>query len=144
MEVFSLAPKGKPNLSSQVNNADDEQESRETPKNNATTSNQQDSSKSYCVYYPLGTNSICPDCPHLLGTSLTNIEEHLYSHAKYVIEFRCGVCNKLWPSWRSVITHYSKSSCRVTSNTPLSSTTCTQVSSDVIHPKRKSVEIESI
>lgn len=87
----------------------------------------------------MGTNSICPDCPHLLGTSLINIEKHLNSHNINKLEFRCGVCDKLWPSWRSVITHYSKSSCRLTSNTSPSNTTCTQVSSNIIDLNRKSV-----
>lgn len=52
---------------------------------------------------------------------MANIEKHLKSHNITLIEYRCGVCQKLWPSWRSVITHYSKSNCRhATSTTSLS------------------------
>jgi hypothetical protein len=100
--------------------------------------------KSYCVYYPLGNNSTCPDCPHLLGTSLTNIEKHLKTHDINMLEYRCGVCDKLWPSWRSVITHYSKSSCRMTSTTSSSTTSHTQGSSNVINRNKNIVEERSV
>jgi hypothetical protein len=92
------------------------------------------------LYYPLGTNT-CPDCSNLLGTNLTNIEKHLKSHNFTKLEYRCGVCDKVWPSWRSVITHYSKSNCRqVTSTTSPSNIARTQVSSNNINHRRKSVE----
>jgi len=75
---------------------------------------------------------------------MANIEQHLKSHNVQNLEYKCGVCKKLWPSWRSVITHYSKSSChKQTSTTPSSSTNAnnsTQISSNnVIDPKRKRV-----
>jgi hypothetical protein len=142
--VHSLAGKNDKIFTSQVNNAGGTQESREVRKNTAKTSNQQDQMKSYCVYYPLGNNSTCPDCPHLLGTSLTNIEKHLKTHDINMLEYRCGVCDKLWPSWRSVITHYSKSSCRMTSTTSSSTTSHTQGSSNVINRNKNIVEERSV
>lgn len=125
---------------SQVNNAGDTPESAGIRKNSARTSNQKDLTRSYCVYYPLGINSICPDCPNLLGPTLTNIEKHLKDHGISQLDFRCGVCRKQWPSWRSVSMHYSKSSCRLTSTTSPPNITCTQGSPDVSHSQRKSVK----
>ncbi len=61
-----------------------------------------------------------------------------------MLEYRCGVCEKLWPSWRSVITHYSKSDCRlVTSTISPSITTITQASSSIIDHGRENVGIVS-
>jgi len=51
---------------------------------------------------------------------MTNIEQHLGSHSIHKFEYGCGVCKKLWPSRRSVITHYTKSSCHKHTSTPLS------------------------
>jgi hypothetical protein len=51
------------------------------------------------------------------------------------------VCDKVWPSWRSVITHYSKSNSRhVTSTNSPSNIARTQVSSNNITHTEKSVE----
>lgn len=128
---------------SQVYNAGDTQESEGIRKNRAITSNQTDHNRSYCVYYPLGINSICPDCPQLLGPSMTSIEKHLNSHGILTLEFGCGVCRKQWPSWRSVSMHFNKSSCRLTSTTIPTNTACTQVSLNVSHSQGKSVEKRS-
>ena len=94
-------------------------------------------------------SSDLPECPDLLGNSLANIEKHLASHGKYELEYRCGVCRKLWPSWRSAITHYSKSNCRLTSITSPShpitttTTTSTQASSHVTVPRDSNMETAS-
>lgn len=110
---LSLAPKSKSNLSSQVNNADDEQESgREGETRADRTSDHEGSPQSFTLYYPFEANGTCRYCQEMLGTNATNIEGHLKSHGIDRYEYQCGVCKKSWPSWRSVITHYSKSSCR--------------------------------
>lgn len=58
-----------------------------------------------------------------------------------MLEYRCGVCDKLWSSWRSIIIHYSKSNCRhATSTTSPSSATITQISSNVISQNKTIVE----
>jgi hypothetical protein len=136
----SLAVKSNTKHTSQVNNAGDTQGSAGIRKNSARTSNQQDLTRSYCVYYPLGINSICPECPELLGPTVTNIEKHLKIHGITLIEFGCGVCRKQWPSWRSVSMHYSKSSCRMTSTPSPLNITCTHGSLNVSHSQVKSVE----
>ena len=117
---MSLAPKSKSNLSSQVNNADDEQGSGRVGEGRAgVTSNQQGSSQSFTLYYPFEANGTCRYCQKVLGTNTTSVEGHLKSHGIHRYEYQCGICKKSWPSWRSVMTHYSKSSCRY--QTPITS-----------------------
>lgn len=112
---ISLAPKSKSNLSSQVNNADDEQESGRWRENRAeVTTNQASSTQCYSLYYPFEANGTCRYCHEMLGTSATNLEAHLKSHGIQQYEYQCGTCKKSWPSWRSVITHYNRSKCRQT------------------------------
>lgn len=107
--------KMKKNQPSQVNNADDVQESGKVGKNGAgITSDKQECSQSYCLYYPFEVNSPCRYCHEMLGTTAAKIELHLKSHGVERYEYECGACRKGWPSWRSVMTHYSKSSCRHT------------------------------
>jgi hypothetical protein len=80
------------------------------------TSNQLIDSNSYCIYYPVNANRLCPKCPEKLDTIWTNIEKHVRTHGINKFVFKCGMCGKEWPSWRSVVTHYNKSSChRLTS-----------------------------
>lgn len=111
----------------------------ENRKNSAVTSKQQNQMKSYCLYYPLDANSTCHDCNDLLEGSVANIEKHLRSHNIEKFEYRCGVCDKLWPSWRSVTTHYNKSSCHnQTSTTPSLSTNNMQKFSESIIDRKES------
>jgi hypothetical protein len=116
---YSLASKNKKYRTSQVNNAGDLQESREEEEKKMMcdeTSNQLIDSNSYCIYYPVNANRLCPKCPEKLDTIWTNIEKHVRTHGINKFVFKCGMCGKEWPSWRSVVTHYNKSSChRLTS-----------------------------
>ncbi|CAF1414788.1 unnamed protein product [Adineta steineri] len=124
-----------------VNNAGDTQERQEIRKNGAETSNQQDSKSSFCFYYPVPPNSTCLDCSHLLGTNMTNIEEHLESHDIIFFAHICGVCHKPWPSWRSTIAHYSRSNCRhSTSATPTPLTADPPSSTNVINQSTTAIE----
>lgn len=78
-----------------------------------------------CVYYPLELNSVCSRCDESLGCEVANIEEHLKSHDIFKYEIKCGVCDKSWPSWRSVTAHYNRSKCRNTTPTISHATTTT-------------------
>ena len=117
---------------SQVNYADDKQESRAKKKNGSGTSDKDVSSDAYCVYYPFQMNNTCRVCNESLGSSMTNIEEHLVSHDIIELDYQCGICHKSWPSWRSVIAHYNRSNCRHMTPTilPVSTTTVMQSTTD--------------
>lgn len=147
--------KSKKNSQSQVNNADDEQESGNAGKDRAgVRSKQLDCSQSYCLYYPFEMNSTCQICQNVLGTTSSNIEKHLKSHGIDKYEYKCGACNKSWPSWRSAMTHYSKSTCRLrdtsttlkdtlTSSASVTATTTTS-SRTVIHDRCQQVPVETL
>ena len=106
---------------SQVNNADDRQESGAKRTRASGTSEREDAHDAYCVFYPFDMNGACSRCSGSLGSSMASIEEHLKSHDITKLDYQCGVCHKTWPSWRSAIAHYNRSNCRHT--TPSISTT---------------------
>lgn len=137
---YSLAPKRTQNVMSQVNNADDKQESRAKKKNGSGTSNKDVSSDAYCVYYPFDMNNTCRLCHESLGSSMANIEEHLVSHDITKLDYQCGVCHKSWPSWRSVITHYNRSNCRHMTPTILPMNTT--ATSSVVSISDKQMDVE--
>lgn len=110
---------------SQVNDADDRQESGGKGRKESGRSDRDDCHDTYCVYYPFEKNDACIRCNESLGLSMANIDEHLKSHDVKKIDYQCGVCHKSWPSWRSVMAHYNRSSCRNTTPTTTSTTTTT-------------------
>lgn len=105
---------------SQVNHADDKQESGAKRR----SGNSEDSHGAYCVYYPFVMNGACGRCSGSLGSSMASIEEHLKSHDIAKLDYQCGVCHQSWPSFRSVISHYNRANCRLhTTPTILTTTT---------------------
>lgn len=116
--------KSKKNIPSQVNNADDERESQKSRKDCAgITSDKSILSQSYCLYYPIEMNSVCKYCNEQINITSAKAESHLKSHAVETFEYKCGVCEKDWPSWRSVMTHFNKSNCRHNRSTIIDSQT---------------------
>ena len=95
---------------SQVNNADDRQESGKSKGAHAKERSEEEyKNEPYCLYYPLDSNRKCKICNESLGIKIKDVENHLSSHNIVEYEYKCVVCEKSWPSWRSVTMHYSKS-----------------------------------
>ena len=145
--------KSKKNSQSQVNNADDEQESGNAGEDRAgVRSKQLDCYQSYCLYYPFEMNSTCQICNDFLGTTSSNIEKHLKSHGIDKYDYKCGACNKSWPSWRSAMTHYSKSNCRLrgtstttskdTHTTTTSAAATAKTTTTMVHTSSQQVTVE--
>lgn len=156
MVVFSLAVNSKKISPSQVNNAEDKQESTSAKKrqvrttsitsttssmstrsvsrkvssndvnttnnnnnntnnsnnNNTNNNNPKKNNSPYVIKCPIELNGECSMCGIMFGNKIADVEKHLASHGVVEYEYKCGVCDKAWPSWRSSTMHFSKSVCR--------------------------------
>lgn len=119
--VNSQATKSNDSKPSRVNNAEIRQESQRAKRVRKVSSvsieasmndNNNNNNVQYEIFYPIEVNGKCKVCDKMLGGKISEVEKHLSNHGISECIYKCSVCKKTWPSWRSVVVHYNKSACR--------------------------------